>query len=52
MVVVRAETAAAAEEALEQMDALMQRKGAVATGDFRPHSLATAIELRPDAIGF
>ena len=49
VVVVRAETAAAAEEALEQVDALMQRKGAVATGDFRPHSLAAAIKLRPDA---
>lgn len=49
LVVVRAENAAAAEKALAKVTALLHRQGAVATADFRPHSLGAATELRPDA---
>ncbi len=49
VLVVRAESAAAAAAALAEADGLMERPGATAGDEFRPHSLASAAKLMPEA---
>ncbi len=49
VLVVRAESAAAAAAALAEADGLMERPGATAGDEFRPRSLASAAKLMPEA---
>ncbi|HTP11278.1 MAG TPA: acyl-CoA synthetase FdrA [Anaerolineae bacterium] len=49
LIVVKAESEAAATEALSQVDALLTRKRAATDQDFRPHSLSAAIKQLPEA---
>ena len=49
LLVVKAETEAAADEALQQVDRLLARRRSSAEQDFRPRSLASAIKSLPEA---
>ena len=49
LIVVKAESAAVAKDALAQVDALLARKRSGATQDFRPRSLDAAVKQLPDA---
>lgn len=49
LVVVRAKTASAADEALERIDDLLRREATDASASFRPRSLEAATRVLPDA---
>ena len=49
LVVVRAKTASAADEALERIDDLLRREATDASASFRPQSLEAATRVLPDA---
>ncbi len=49
LVVVKAETEAAGDEALAEVDALLARRRAAAGDDYRPRGLAAAAKMLPDA---
>jgi FdrA protein len=49
LIVIKAESEAAATEALAQVDALLARKRTATDQEFRPHSLSAAIKQLPDA---
>jgi FdrA protein len=49
LVVVKAETEAAADGALAEVDALLARRRAAAGDDYRPRSLETAVKMLPEA---
>lgn len=49
LVSVKAESEAAAAEALGRVDALLQVRGAASVGEFRPRSLASALKQLPEA---
>lgn len=49
LVVVKAETKAAGQAALEKIDELLTRRHSGAAGEYRPHSLAAAVNQLPEA---
>lgn len=49
LVVVRAESPSAAEEALDEIDALLSRRRASEDAEYRPKSLGAAVRLLPEA---
>ncbi len=49
LVVVKAETGEAADDALAQVDTLLNRRRAAAGDDYRPRSLETAVKMLPEA---